>query len=379
MDDGRLPAAEALLQQGLEALFRLLGPEWTLTPRGDQESGSGADAIVEVRPDGDSVYTQLLVELKTAAVTPRMVEEQLLPKLSLIRRINHLTNLMIMAPWLSRKTQEMLREHGISYLDLTGNVSLRVSRPAIVIYTEGATRPPRGSAHEPSRTTLAGPKAGRLVRLLADVRPPYQAKELADASGLSLPYVSRLLDALEDQLLIRRGKRTIIEVDWQNLLRARAAETDLLRHHSYTSMLAPNGIPSALNGIHNLPRAAINGVAVTGSWAAHRVAPLSAGGQLMLYVAPWVDGDELADEMGLLPVKENADVLLLPVRDQVVFERTVQIGGIQHVALSQIVLDCLGGPGRMPAEGEAVLEYMADHHSQWRLFSIQDVQRERQF
>jgi DNA-binding transcriptional ArsR family regulator len=369
---------EALLEQGLAELFRLLGPEWTLTPRAEQEPLSRADVIVEVRPDGDSVYTQLLVELLTS-VTPRVVEERLLPKLSLIRRINHLTNLMIMAPWLSRKTQELLREHGISYLDLTGNVSLRVSRPAIVVYTEGATRSPRSLAHEPSRTTLAGPKAGRLVRLLADVRPPYQAKELADASGLSLPYVSRLLDTLEDQLLIRREKRTIIEVDWQNLLRARAAETDLLRHHSYTGMLAPNGIPAVMNGIRGLSPAGFDGVAVTGSWAAHHFAPLAAGGQLMLYVASWLDAEELADDLGLLPVEENADVLLLRERDRVVFERTEQIDGIQHVALSQVALDCLGGPGRMPAEGEAVLEYMADHHSQWRLFSIQDVRGRPQF
>ncbi|MET8451640.1 helix-turn-helix domain-containing protein [Streptomyces sp. NPDC005209] len=369
---------DALLEQGLAELFRLLGPEWTLTPRADRESLSGADVIVEVRPDGDSVYTQLLVEL-LPSVTPRMVEERLLPKLSLIRRINHLTNLMIMTPWLSRKTQELLREHGISYLDLTGNVSLRVSRPAIVVYTEGATRSPRALAREPSRTTLAGPKAGRLVRLLADVRPPYQAKELADASGLSLPYVSRLLDTLEDQLLIRREKRTITEVDWQNLLRARAAETDLLRHHSYAGMLAPNGIAAVMNGIRGLAPAGFDGIAVTGSWAAHRIAPLSAGGQLMLYVASWLDVEELADDLGLLPVEENADVLLLRERDRVVFERTAQFDGIQHVALSQVALDCLGGPGRMPAEGEAVLEYMADHHSQWRLSSIQGMRGNPQF
>jgi hypothetical protein len=30
------------------------------------------------------------------------------------------------------------------------------------------------------------------------------------------------------------------------------------------------------------------------------------------------------------------------------------------------VLDCLSGPGRMPAEGEAVLGWMGEHEGTWR-------------
>ncbi|MGW2355166.1 helix-turn-helix domain-containing protein [Actinacidiphila glaucinigra] len=365
-----------LLEQGLAMLFQLLGPEWTLTPRPKEELSSGTDLIVQVQADGDGHYAELLVDLKSS-VTPRLVEEALLPKLRLIRQVGHHTSLMIMTPWLSRKTQEMLREHGISYLDLTGNVSLRISRPAIVIYTEGATRAPRAQTSDRGGTTLAGPKAGRLVRLLADVMPPFRAGELAEASGLSFPYVSRLLVALEDQLLIRRDGRVIYQVDWMNLLRARASQSDLLRDHSYQGMLAPNGIPSVMNGISSLPPHGVDGVAVTGSWAAHRVAPLTAGGQLMLYMAEWLTADEVADDLGLLPVEENADVVLLPARDRGVFAGSTLFHGVRHVALSQLALDCLAGPGRMPAEGEAVLEYMLDHQEEWRAISIRDMQRHR--
>ncbi|MFJ5221054.1 helix-turn-helix domain-containing protein [Streptomyces sp. NPDC088354] len=375
MDNDELNPAE-LLAQGLAALSDLLGSEWFVAPRPDSESRSGVDVIVELRAEGDSSYTQLLVDIRRS-VTPRMVEEVLLPKLDLIRQVNRYTNLMIITPWLARKTQHMLRELGISYLDMTGNVSLRVSRPAIVVYTEGATRAPRSVAHEPSRTTLAGPKASRLVRLLADVRPPFRAVELADASGLSLAYVSRLLDTLEDQLLIRRDGRVIYAVDWMNLLRARAKQDNLLRNHSYQGMVAPNGIPAVLNEISSLPAKALDGIAITGSWAAHRVAPLSAGGQLILHIAKWLSVDDLADDLGLLPVRENADVLFLPARDQVVFDGTKRFGGVQHVALSQLVLDCLAGPGRMPAEGEAVLEYMLTHEDEWRAFSVLTQQKHR--
>ncbi|MEV5771194.1 hypothetical protein AB0L49_08080 [Streptomyces antimycoticus] len=368
---------DKLLEQGLAILSGLLGSTWTVTPRPEPEEPHGIDVIVEVKAEGDSTFTQLLVELKPS-LTPRVVDEVLVPKVGLLRRLSQYTNLMVMAPWVSPKTQQLLRHHGISYLDLTGNVSLRVRKPAIVIHTEGATRSPKTLSQE-QRTTLAGPKAGRLVRLLADVHPPYRATQLAQSAGLSLAYISRLLDALEDQLLLRRDGRIITDVDWQELLRARATQSGLLRHNSYVGALAPNGVPAVMDDIRALPPAQFDGVAVTGSYAAHRVAPLSAGGQLMLYVAPRLNVDDLVDDLGLLPVRENADVLLLRAPDRAVFDRAVTLDGLQHVALSQLVLDCLSGPGRLPAEGEAVLKYMSEHHDQWRNLSIEHLSGKPQF
>ncbi|WP_241546455.1 MULTISPECIES: helix-turn-helix domain-containing protein [Streptomyces] len=366
---------EALFEQGTARLAELLGPSWQIDrrPSGKEKHRSGGDIIVTLHAEGESSYGQLLVDVELAGVSPRMVEEVLLAKLDLLRQLNHYTTLLVLTPWLSRQVQSLLRKHDISYLDLMGNVSLRVPRPAIVIYTEGATRAPQALAKEPSRTTLAGPKAGRLVRVLTDVRPPFRAGELAQASGLSLGYVSRLLDTLEDQLLIRRDGRVITFVDWPNLLRARAAREVLLRKGSFVGLLAPNGIPYVIKRIRHLPQSALANIAVTGTHAAHAVAPLSAGGQLMVYVSPRMDEDDLGDELGLLPVDENADVLLLQARDRSVFERSEIVEGVPHVALSQVALDCLAGPGRMPAEGEAVIEYMKGHEDLWQVSGIHDL------
>ncbi|MFJ8732226.1 hypothetical protein [Streptomyces bauhiniae] len=363
-----------LLEQGMTRLRELLGPTWEISRRsGITDPHEGADAIVQLQAEGDGTFGQLLVDVKSVGVTPRMVQETLLPKLSLLRQLRDQTTLLVLAPWLSRQTQKILRSHDISYLDLTGNVSLRVRRPAVVIYTEGAARAPQSLAKEQSKTTLAGPKAGRLVRLLTDVRPPYRANELAQASGLSIGYVSKLLETLEDQLLIRRDGRIISFVDWPDLLRARATRESLLRKGSFAGLLAPNGIPAVLRNIRRLPSSGLAHIAVTGTHAAHAVAPLAAGGQLMLYVDPLLDADDLGEELGLLPVDENADVLFLQARDRSVFERSQNVEGIPHVALSQIALDCLAGPGRMPAEGEAVIEYMKDHQSSWQIPSIHDL------
>ncbi|MGW6410477.1 helix-turn-helix domain-containing protein [Streptomyces vinaceus] len=352
-----------LLDQGIHALSGLLGPEWQVTQRPNKSKVF--DAALEVKAEGDSTFTQLLVEV-TQAVPPRFVVERLVPKVELLREVNHYTNLLVVAPWISSQARDLLRQNGIAYLDLTGNVDIRVPRPAIIIHTVGAERAPRSVPRESSRTTLAGPKAGRLVRLLAEVRPPHRATDLHLTSGLSLPYVSRLLDTLEDQLLIRRKGRIIREVDWGQLLRARAQETSLLSHGSYRGFLAPNGVPALLQEIPRLSMEYIDGLAVTGSLAAQRFVQVAVGGQLVLYVAPWLDSDDVADELGLLPVADGADVLLLTEPDPFVRTGAEFVDGVQYVALSQAALDCLAGPGRMPAEGEALLDFMGSNPKEWR-------------
>ncbi|TDC70176.1 hypothetical protein E1200_06185 [Actinomadura sp. GC306] len=362
---------DSLLQRGLTVLRDLLGPDWQVTvqaPRQEARGDHPFDTLVEVKADGDSVLTQLMIDLRSS-VSARLVEEQLLPKWSLLQQVNDYTNLVVFAPWISPRVQTLLREHRIGYIDLTRNASLHVSRPAITIYTQGANRSPWPRSTGRGKATLAGVKAGRLVRLLADVTPPYRATELADAAGLSLPYVSRLLDALADQLLIRRDGRVIASVDWAHLLRARAEHYRLLRHNSYVSMVAPNGVEAVLEAVRALSEEAKQGIVLTGTYAARTVAPLAVGGQLMFYLPAGSSRlpDEVGDQLGLLRVDKGGDVLLLRAHDPVVFERTADHNGIRRVALSQLALDCLSGPGRMPAEGEAVLGHMEESTSLWRL------------
>lgn len=49
-----------LLEQGIQALNGLLGPEWQVTQRPNKSKAF--DALLEVRAEGDSAFTQLLVE-----------------------------------------------------------------------------------------------------------------------------------------------------------------------------------------------------------------------------------------------------------------------------------------------------------------------------
>ncbi|MFE2337297.1 helix-turn-helix domain-containing protein [Streptomyces coelicoflavus] len=357
----------------MERLRGLFGEGWAVeaVPGFQQDSSDWhTDRMLEIRATDMGSVVRYVVDLKSS-LTPRTVDTELLGKLRLVRQVNSFTSLLVMAPWVSLKTQELLRAHGISYLDLTHNVWIRADRPAIFIYTEGQTRAPRTASQSSSAVTLSGSKAERLVRILADVRPPYRASDLAQATGLSLAYVSRLLGALEDQLLIRRDGRTIRTVNWQGMLRARAEHSNLLNLNPYSGFIAPNGTNYLLDQLND-PFVSRHLLAITGSYAAREVAPLSVGGQLMIYIRPDHFSDELVDHLGLLEVKQQADVLFLDAHDSVVFRRSRLVDGLRHVALSQLALDCLSGPGRLPAEGEAVLERMAADE-QWRNLDIHTI------
>ncbi|MFF9301313.1 hypothetical protein [Streptomyces sp. NPDC014764] len=384
MDDLTTVAeAATVLELGTAALRDMLGEDWEVTVQPEQATAPhtgdpGWDAVVRLTSRHDSMFTELLVDVRTR-VTPKDAAGHIASTAMLVRRVNHYTRLMVFAPWISPRTQEELRRREIAYLDLTGNVSLRVTRPAIIVHTQGAERAP--SSHRPSNSKpmLTGPRAGRLVRLLADVKPPYRATDLAKSAGLSVPYVSKLLDSLEDQLLIERNGKVIVHVDWQQLLRTRASSLDLMHHTHPLGMIAPMGVQAVIDRLDKLDGyVADHEVLVTGSYAARTVAPVAVGGQLMLYTAPDdAANTRIAKHLGLLPVSEGADVLLLAPWDLSVWHRPVRFDRYWQVGLSQLVLDCLSGPGRMPAEGEKVLEYMAEKEGTWRLSGLEEAGRHR--
>jgi hypothetical protein len=108
---------------------------------------------------------------------------------------------------------------------------------------------------------------------------------------------------------------------------------------------------------------AISRYAVTGSFAATRIAPIVAP-QL---VACFVDRPEAAAEaLGLVPADSGANVLLVEPFDEVVYERAGEQDGIAYAAPSQVAADLLGGPGRNPAEAEALMDWMEGNGDAWR-------------
>ena len=381
---------EDLLQQGLTALRQILEPHIefvqydvgipqpaTLAP---PAADTTTDLLITLQDTHGGSSGPVLVEAREH-VSPALITTQLRPQVEFMHRLRGDAAVLIISRWLSPRTRAALDDLEYGYLDLTGNVSFRLNRPFVRLRLHGVQRHPAPGISKGQRG-LGGAKAGRLVRLLSDVRPPYQATDIARATDLSNPYVSRLLNVLRDQALLTIRGRIITDVEWAALLRARADSYALLKRNKATSFVARDSIAQVLQRLEkarsNESMSSVR-LAVTGPIAVAAVVPIAVGGQLMIYIGD--GGQSTADDnrhaqvqrsLGLLPVEHRGDVLLLSPADSSVFVGTRDVDGVPHVALSQLAVDSLGGSGRMPSEGETLLGYMKQRTDDWQLRTTSD-------
>lgn len=351
-----------LLRAARDQLAGLLPRHFELTDAviDGQAAGpdSGMDALWRLK-EQHSGDTLILVEAKRS-FTPRHAYrlDHRIP--DMVRRAMGNPVILVIAPWLSPRARALLTERGYSYLDLTGNVHLRAERPAVFIKLQGADRDPHPAQRGAAR--LHGPKARRLVRLLTDVAPPLRLTDLARVGGLNRGYVSTLLQSLDEQAMVDRDRKgTVVDVDWPALLLAASERYGLLKNNASALFVAPRGADELFRRLEDddAPPAVI-----TGSFAASAVAPVAAPTQLVLYTS---DPAAMREFGQLLPADRGADVVLLRPEDESQLARPRRISGRVHIGLSQLVLDCLGGNGRLPEEGHALIDWMRKHESRWRL------------
>ena len=270
---------------------------------------------------------------------------------------------LVLAPFLSERTREVLAGNGISYADGTGNVRLAVSSPAVFIETVGADRNPKRVPR--SLQSLRGAAAGRVVRALCEFRPPFGIRTLAEASGTPLGTVSRVVGLLEEEaLLTRDAHRQVVTVDWASLLARWAKDYGVSTTNSVMTCLDPRGLAHLWPKLSRLKR-----YAATGSVAGPGIAPTRLA---MLYVD---DAHAAAKTLDLVPADAGANVFLIEPFDDVVFERTrtARVAGaggettVTATALPQTVVDLLTSPGRGPNEADALVQQMKERLDDWRL------------
>ncbi len=320
----------------------------------------GPDAVVRVvGPNGQTSI--LTIDVKSR-LDPKDVGP-IVSRFEMRRWQGAETTPVIVARYLSERTREILRASGAGYIDLTGNLYLRLDTPAVAIERVGASKDPEPT-QRPARS-LKGAKAGRLVRTLMDFLPPLGVRGIAKIAQIDAGYVSRLLALLEQEDYIGREPRgPVTRVDWPNLLRAWAKEYSLTSSNVATSYLQPRGLPALLEALRT--QSASDGLkyAISGSLAAARRAPIAPARLGVVYVERL---DEAAGELGLVPTETGANVLLVEPFDRVVFERTVLDEGLRYVSPSQAAADLLTSSGRGPEEAEALIEWMLANEEVWRV------------
>ena len=343
-----------------------LPPRWLLLDV-ERDAAVGAprdsDAVWEIR-DPDGLSSDIIVEVKASPVEPRSVVglASKLKALSYSRyqQAGAAPVSMLVSTYLSPLARERLTAAGICYADSTGNLRFAVDRPAVFIETQGADKNP--FRQERPLHSLKGGRSARAARALMDYRTPFGTRELAAETASSAAMISRVSSLLgPDEIVTRESSRgRIVSVDWEALARRWAMDYDFASSNTLTTWLEPRGTRALFARL----RDAGFRYTVTGSFAAYRLAPIAEPRLAAIYVD---DPETAADSLELRRADTGGNVLLVRPFDPVAVERAEYDDGITYARVTQVLLDLMKGPGRGPAEAEALLEWMRDNEDRWKL------------
>ena len=265
---------------------------------------------------------------------------------------------LIVSSYLSVRTKEVLKQRSVNFVDTTGNLRLASSRPGLFIEAQGATKDPWPD-DLPLRS-LRGRGAGRAVRALVDTAPPYGVRELSARTSVAPATLSRVIDLFERDAIITRDSRGgVTSVDWEGALKRWSQDYELSKSNTIASYLEPRGIEQLSDKLGSVSWR----YAATSSMAAQRFAPVAPVRTVVLYVD---DTTIASDMLGVRPAGTGANLLLVEPFDDVVFERTMNRDGLVVASPSQVAVDLMTGPGREPAESEAMLNWMKENLDAWR-------------
>ncbi len=330
-------------------LRELLPGGWSFHIRPGRKSGDFDQALDVVPPKG--APSRFAVEL-AEHVEPRHVDrfERAIASLGADER------LLVVAPHLSARSRELLKQRDISYLDSTGNAWL--STDSLLIDRTGSEKRPKVDVVQRPRMSLRGPITGRVVRFLCDTRPPLKVRRIAAETNVNPGNVSRILDLLERERLLDRKEGSVSSVDWEATIERWS--TDLRKDRRAESFLEPRGAGVLADRLSNWNQP----YAVTGPFASAQLVPVAVPLAIDVYVT---DIEAAREALSLRRSERIGNVRLIEAFDRVVFERTM--ASRENVVLAcptQIAADLLTLPTRSSDEYAELIEWMKRHESAWR-------------
>ena len=342
----------------MDALASKLPDGWSLSD--DNEAPSGIDAVVRL---ADPLGTTAVIAVEAKRIVERRDLGRIRERVNAaLLKLDCEANGLVAARYLSPQVRAELAESGLSYIDAVGNMRIALNRPAIFLADRVTDRDPWRGPGRP-RGSLKGEPAARVVRTLIDYREPLSVSNLLRLSGASTGATYRVRDyLLEENLIEQVPDSTYRAPDWQKLLRAWAR--DYAQPQATTrSFIAPRGLDSvrALARELDAVRYAVTGSLAAGEWAPYAPVKLA-----RVYVE---DIDAAAALLDLRPTEVGQNVMLVEPKNanSSVFANTwTARDGVTLAAPSQVAVDLLNGPGRSPAEGEALIAWMSANEGAWR-------------
>lgn len=181
--------------------------------------GLRADAIIELAiPRGPSF--KAVVEIMPSA-TPKKTREKCGALSDALNKTNDKTLVpLVIAPYIGKRQAEILAEEGISWIDLSGNMTVRISNQ---IYIERTGKPNKFPDTAPIRKIFQGTSSLVSRALLLNLPGFSSQYELVDFinrrnANITTGTVSKVLKSLEEELLIEKTRTRISVSNAEKLL-----------------------------------------------------------------------------------------------------------------------------------------------------------------
>jgi hypothetical protein len=322
-----------------------------------QDAGRLIPALLPPGWQAESIGAKLRITSREGRTGELAVKPLVKPEPRAVASSIFAPHTLITAKYLSPAVRALLGEASVSYLDQTGHARLVLEEPGLFILTQGAQTNPWP---EPHSTTMRGTKAGEVICALVCAPLPIGVRALAAAASADPGYVSRLLELLDREALVERDRRgRVVKLRWRKLLAAWAEEAPLERRTAMSTWIDPRGLKHLWEQL----RATNLLYAITGSAAAAPLAPIAPTRLATLYVE---HPEEAAASLGLTATTAGANILLLQPQAPSLFSQIQTRDGLRFAPLPVAVADLLTGPGRAPAEAQALMDWMDTHEEVWR-------------
>ena len=343
-------STDTLLHEGLAVLAKLLPEGYVVAPSGlNKRTGEVGEWIVVRNSKKRSVTCLVLAR--------RRVESRDLGGIAASTARTRNPALLV-SSYLSPVVRERLRGFGIGHWDLTGNAQIGLGDIDLCIECDGTAMTGGGGSSDRAARSLCGEMAGRVVRALVDLLPPYALGTLAEKACVETSCASRVVALLAETGLLQRKPRGKIEsVDWQELIRRWSLDTPLQSRGELSRHRCQLGSPDFL------ARLGQSGYlhALTGELAFARLAARPLPDTATLYVD---DIGETVAQFRLHPTDDEANVTLVKPSDRSVFQRSTEAAGLRYVSPNLMAAD-LGASDAF----DPVLTWMAKHEPVWRVRS----------
>lgn len=313
-------------------------------------------------------------EIKTQ-ITPKSLNE-IGKWLSRTKELNpaELEIYALICPYLSPQNQQYCQRNNIDFIDLSGNILLRIPGTILIerlnkpnLYKESKRRNPfRGASSRVVRVLLNMPnKVWTITGIENELETESMRQDKKGLFSLSTSSISKTIQSLEEEVLIRRDSLKIIVSDPKQILFQWAEKYKerykWMRRSAWTSR-NPFGFDAELSIKGLISRFDNLDFAVSGSAAANFVAPFVNVDRIDVFLLDKTESDSLRSLNNERSV--GPDFLFLYPYDDGVAMYSQTVKNIKVTSEIQIYLDCYARGGRDAKQADYILSNIIE--KKWR-------------